>query len=117
MPLTPVSGRATIHISDFKMNAYCQFLGMTEHSCFLLQRGDLFFSVWAYAIMAALPLLVLFLITVNVLDVIVNGWGYPGDPGPWLGGRMLTCRDTLFPFFVIGWSWFVGCVALAAMPS
>lgn len=99
------------------MNAYCHALGHNAYSCAQLQQGDLLFSVTAYALMMALPLLVLYLLTINVLDVFVNGWGYPGDPGPWLAGRMLECRDTLFPFFVMGWAWLVGCLALASRPS
>jgi hypothetical protein len=98
------------------MNAYCQALGLTAYSCACLQRGDFLFSATAYAIMAAFPLLLMYLLTINVLDVFVNGWGYPGDPGPWLAGRMLEWRNTLFPFFAIGWAWLVGCLALAARP-
>jgi hypothetical protein len=64
--------------------------------------------------MTAFPLLVLYLLTINLLDVFVNGWGYPGDPGPWFGNRMLEYRNFLFPFFIIGWAWLVGCLALAA---
>ena len=96
------------------MNAYCHVLGLTAYSCAQLQQGNLLFSVWAYALMTAFPLFLVYLVTINILDVFVNGWGYPGDPGPWLGDRMLECRNILFPFFVIGWAWFVGCVALAA---
>jgi hypothetical protein len=99
------------------MNAYCHVLGLNAHSCAQLQQGDLLFSVTAYAIMTALPLLVVYLLTINVLDVFVNGWGYPGDPGPWFGNRMRECRDILFPFFVMGWAWLVGCLALASRPS
>jgi hypothetical protein len=82
-----------------------------------IHNGDLLFSLTAYAIMAALPLLLIYMLTINVLDVFVNGWGYPGDPGPWFAGRMLLWRDILFPFFTIGWAWFVGYLALTAMPS
>jgi hypothetical protein len=87
------------------MNAYCHVLGFTAYSCAQLQRGDL---------MTALPLLLVYLLTINILDVFVNGWGFPGDPGPWLGDRMRHSRDILFPFFVIGWAWFVGCLVLAS---
>ena len=96
------------------MNAYCHVLGLTAYSCAQLQQGNLLFTVTAYALMTAFPLFLVYLLTINILDVFVNGWGYPGDPGPWLGDRMLEYRDTLFPFFVIGWAWFVGFVALAA---
>jgi hypothetical protein len=99
------------------MNAYCQFFGMSLHTCLRLQQGDPLFSVASYAIAMAFPLLVLYLLTINILDVCVNGWGYPGDPGPWLAGRMRKCSNILFPFFVIGWMWFVGCMMLAAQPS
>jgi hypothetical protein len=96
------------------MNAYCHALGHNAYSCAQLQQGDLLFSVTAYAIMTALPLLLIYLLTINILDVFVNGWGTPGDPGPWIAGRMLLHRDILFPFFVMGWAWLVGCLALAA---
>ena len=88
---------------------------MSLSSCLQLQGSFLLFS--AYAIAAALPLLVMYLITINILDVFVNGWGGRGDPGPWVAGRMLEWRNTLFPFFAIGWTWFVGCIVLAARAS
>ena len=98
------------------MNTYCQILGMNSWSCAQLQGSGFLFLATTYAIMAALPLLLVFLLTINILDVFVNGWGYPGDPGPWLAGRMLEWRNIIFPFFAISWAWFVGCVVLASRP-
>jgi hypothetical protein len=98
------------------MNPYCQLLAMNPWTCAQLQGTGFLFSTAIYAIMAALPLLLLYLVTINILDVFVNGWGYPGDLGPWFGGRMLEWRNFLFPFFAIGWAWCVGCVVLASRP-
>jgi hypothetical protein len=64
-----------------------------------------------------LLLTVLFAVLLNTVDLFINGWGSPGDLGPWLMGRHMGFRNAIFPLFVIAWVWIAGLVFLAAYPG
>jgi len=61
-------------------------------------------------------LTILFAVLLNTVDLFLNGWGEPGDLGPWLMNRHMGFRNTAFPFFIVAWAWLVGLVILAAHP-
>ena len=61
-------------------------------------------------------LAIAFAVLLNTVDLFVNGWGSPGDLGPWIMGRHMGFRNTIFPFFIVAWVWLVGLVILAAHP-
>ena len=110
---------AHIHTFTFKMNSYCATLGFSNHFCRDLQETRLLQGTMAIFLLLYVPLLlaVLFALLLNTVDLFINGWGDPGDLGPWLQGRHMGFRNAIFPFFVIAWAWLVGLVFLAARPG
>lgn len=101
------------------MNSYCAHLGFSDRFCGDLQENRLLQGMTGIFLLLYVPLLlaVLFAVLLNTVDLFLNGWGSPGDLGPWLQGRHMGFRNAIFPLFVVAWAWIVGLVFLAARPG
>jgi len=101
------------------MNPYCATLGFSKGFCSDLQESSLLQGTAACYLLLHVPLIlgILYAMLLNTVDLFINGWGSPGDLGPWLMGRHMGFRNIVFPLFIVAWVWVVGLVCLAAYPG
>jgi len=100
------------------MNPYCALLGFPPRFCTDLQTSSNLQGLLVFYALFYLPILltILFAVLLNTVDLFLNGWGSPGDLGPWLMNRHMGFRNAIFPFFIVAWAWLVGLAFLATRP-